>query len=449
VKRRPSAFVLLVASFALAIAVSILLVVLSLVAHREIAAATQERNVAAEELLEMEKLRAEFALLSTAHRGYLLSGEQEFVERATIHHATFVQLIKALEPRAGSDDERRLIAEIAHQEAVHESAVVQTISLKSRGDSRAVTQEFLEHVLPTRDATQRAIGDLASERSRALGAAERATSSAAARTFFGFVGLSSLAILGLLLVAAVVIRAHWRERRMTEAWTMFLSVASHDLKSPLSALHLRTQVLEHLLAKGRVDDSRWRDELRRMRAQTERMAALVESVLDLTRLRLGTVALRPEEVDLSAILTDAVERIRPEFDQANIELKLTVPGPVLGTWDPLRLDQVATNLLSNALKYGEQRPVEVRIEEADTAVRFAVEDHGNGISVEEREHLFKPFTRLKHEHVPGHGLGLFIARTVIEAHGGRLRLEDTPGGGSTFIVELPCRADWVAAAPGR
>jgi signal transduction histidine kinase len=230
---------------------------------------------------------------------------------------------------------------------------------------------------------------------------------------------------------------------MLAAWTRFLSIASHDLKTPLSTLTLRIQLLERLLGSGTLDNARLTNGLGRLRDGVEQMAELVRSVLDLSRLRAGSIALDPQPVDLAKLLSAVAERMRDDFEKAGVELTIA-PLAVTGTWDPMRIEQVVTNLLSNALKYGQGRPVEVRAEHEGDWARISVTDHGKGIPQAEQAHIFKPFARLSHQHEPGHGLGLFIVGSIIEAHGGRVRLTSAPNTGSTFTVELPCNPRWAA-----
>jgi signal transduction histidine kinase len=125
--------------------------------------------------------------------------------------------------------------------------------------------------------------------------------------------------------------------------------------------------------------------------------------------------------------------------------------PVTGRWDPLRINQVITNLLSNAMKYGSAHPIEIEVSAEDGRARVVVRDHGVGIAPEDQDRIFERFERLLPiHHFGGFGLGLWIVKQVAQAHGGEVRVESTPGEGSTFIVELPCETliESAAAASG-
>jgi signal transduction histidine kinase len=137
---------------------------------------------------------------------------------------------------------------------------------------------------------------------------------------------------------------------------------------------------------------------------------------------------------------DVLERAEPEAQRGHYRLQLEASQPVLGRWDPLRLDQVVTNLLSNAMKYGEGKPIEIAVwREAESAL-VRVRDHGIGIPLDQIDRIFGRFERAVSERAYGGlGLGLYIVRRFVEAHGGRVRVESREGEGSTFTVELPLR----------
>jgi signal transduction histidine kinase len=134
--------------------------------------------------------------------------------------------------------------------------------------------------------------------------------------------------------------------------------------------------------------------------------------------------------------------------EAGCELSYQAPlRPVTGNWDRLRLEQVVTNLISNAIKYGPRKPIELRIEQSDGTARLTVRDQGIGISEHDQARVFEPFERaVSVRHYGGFGLGLWITRKIVEAHGGAIRVQSRPGEGSTFVVELPSDRDEEHAA---
>jgi signal transduction histidine kinase len=168
------------------------------------------------------------------------------------------------------------------------------------------------------------------------------------------------------------------------------------------------------------------------------MARLVDDLLDVTRMTLKRLRLSPEPMDLGQSVAEVVERHRAEIAQAGCEVRLEAPAPVTGSWDRMRVEQVITNLLTNALKYAPGSAVELRIEADEGHARVVVRDHGPGIDPDDQARVLRPFERAGVDpSVGGLGLGLFIVREIAEAHGGVLRLQSTPGEGATFVVELP------------
>ncbi|WP_257463476.1 sensor histidine kinase [Archangium lipolyticum] len=220
----------------------------------------------------------------------------------------------------------------------------------------------------------------------------------------------------------------------------FLSVASHELNTPLTPLSLRLQALAKTVETD--PDSplaeRVRKEVDMMRRQVKRLSDLVNDLLDVSRISTGRMKLQVEEVDLSEVAREVVARFIPEAERAGSGLELHLEGPVVGRWDRLRLEQVLTNLLSNAIKYGAGKPIHIHVQRSDGLARLLVRDEGIGIKPEALGRIFNRFERAVSErHYGGLGLGLYVTRQIVEAMGGTVKAESTPGQGATFTVELP------------
>ncbi|MFP2933881.1 ATP-binding protein, partial [Pyxidicoccus sp. 3LG] len=217
----------------------------------------------------------------------------------------------------------------------------------------------------------------------------------------------------------------------------FLSVASHELKTPLTSLKLQHGLIDRALA-GETRD-KMGPRLSTAMRQVHRLTALVDSLLDVSRISLGRLALEPVDVDLGQAVRDAVDRMEQVFTQAGCSVRVDVSGPLPGRWDSSRLDQVLVNLLTNAAKYGAGRPVVVEAaHEGEETVRLSVRDEGIGISAEDLPRLFGRFERaVSDRHYGGLGLGLYISRQIVDAMGGRIEVESRPGVGSIFTVRLP------------
>ncbi|WP_257453307.1 hybrid sensor histidine kinase/response regulator [Archangium lipolyticum] len=222
----------------------------------------------------------------------------------------------------------------------------------------------------------------------------------------------------------------------------FLSVASHELKTPLTPLALRLRLLlKEVEAEPESPSTRrMLRHLETARQQVRRLTLLVDSLLDTTRITGGRIPLCQQEgVDLAVIVRDVAASFETQAVRAGCPMGLEVPGQVLGRWDPLRLEQVVSNLLSNALKFGAGSPVLLRVEARDGWGRLVVRDQGIGMNDDVRARLFRRFERgVSERHYGGLGLGLFISQQIVQAMGGHILVESTPGQGATFTVELPC-----------
>jgi predicted ATPase/signal transduction histidine kinase len=225
----------------------------------------------------------------------------------------------------------------------------------------------------------------------------------------------------------------------------FLVVASHELRTPMTSLGLTLQAI-----LGRVDPSRGpldrellAEQLRRTLRQSERLNRLIGDVFDVSQIETGQISLQRTEVDFEALVRDVLGRLELDLARSRCPVSVRALGVVQGWWDRSRLDRVVTNLLGNAIKFGAGKPIDVDIgrdEEAGIA-RLTVEDHGIGIDLAEQGRIFDRFTRaVSAQHYGGLGLGLYICRNIVEAHGGSIRVESRAAAGARFTVELPMRA---------
>ncbi len=220
----------------------------------------------------------------------------------------------------------------------------------------------------------------------------------------------------------------------------FLSIASHELRTPITAIQLHVQDLRRALTRSpeSLAPERLRHGLEVVARQVKRQLHLVNDLLDVSRLGAGRLVLRPEPLDLAVLVREVVERFEQELARTGSRLTLHAPAPVTGSWDRLRLEQVVTNLVSNAVKYGQGKPIDLTVEAGEGRARLVVRDAGIGIAPEHLERVFGRFERAVSErNYGGFGLGLWIARQIIEAMGGRISVSSQPGVGSTFRVELP------------
>ncbi|WP_164019896.1 CHASE domain-containing protein [Pyxidicoccus trucidator] len=219
----------------------------------------------------------------------------------------------------------------------------------------------------------------------------------------------------------------------------FLGVAAHELRTPLTSLKLQLQLLYRQLRQdGPADAGRLERGVASCERQTTRLSQLVDSLLDVSRLMHGRLELRLEALELGEVVHELVRRFETDAQAAGVLLTVDAPRPVPGRWDRLRLEQVLTNLVSNALKYGHGAPVQVHVRGEGAHVYLEVKDQGIGIAPEDARRIFGRFERaVSSRNYGGLGLGLFITRQLVEALGGTISVESLPGQGSTFTVRLP------------
>jgi PAS domain S-box-containing protein len=223
----------------------------------------------------------------------------------------------------------------------------------------------------------------------------------------------------------------------------FLSVAAHELKTPLTALRASAQLILRLLQRqGSVDMERLSRGLQTIDSQSDRLARLTNQLFDLSRLERGKLVLERQRVDLAELVQASVTPMQALA--TGHWFLVQAPGPTWAHVDPLRLGQVLSNLLDNAVKFSPQGgPIEVDLSCPSPAeVRIAVRDHGLGIPPDQRDHIFDRFYQAHAaEHRSGIGLGLYVSRELVDLHGGRLEAEFPPDGGSRFVVTLPTGID--------
>jgi signal transduction histidine kinase len=227
----------------------------------------------------------------------------------------------------------------------------------------------------------------------------------------------------------------------------FLSVASHELRTPLTSLKLMIGgALHEGRRAGEVSPRIAR--LERVDVQLQRMTKLVDQLLDVSRLVDGRLAIESQDTDLRVLTEGILGWFKEQAARSSCELRLSGDAHVVGRWDPSRIGQVITNLLSNALKYGAGAPVDVRVEQLDGAARVTVEDHGIGVALDDQVRIFERFARASSvRNYGGLGLGLWISKQIVEKHGGAIRVSSRPGEGAAFVVEQPLEAP--AADGGR
>ena len=229
----------------------------------------------------------------------------------------------------------------------------------------------------------------------------------------------------------------------------FMSMVSHELRTPLNTLYLETQVRKLHLTKGNLtpfEPAKLPAMIERDQRQIQNMVRLIDDMLDVTRMRSGALSIQPKPFDLSAMAARVVESLAQQAEAVGSSITLHAAAPVRGVWDEFRIEQVLTNLLTNALRYGGGKPVRVDVGPAASGTApsafMSVADSGMGIAPADQQRIFEQFERTddSKKQVAGLGLGLYITRQIVRAHGGEIGVESAPGAGAVFRVTLPLEA---------
>lgn len=237
-------------------------------------------------------------------------------------------------------------------------------------------------------------------------------------------------------------RLHASEQQAIRGRDELLSVASHEMRTPLGALQLMVRVLKNELDAGKPAKSVARDLAAKIELadrQVSRISKIVNKLLDLSRLKAGAVFLDSEDVDLGEVAREVVARFEPETAEAGSSITLAAEPGVVGHWDLFRIEQILTNLIANAIRYGAGHPIDLVIARAGAAARLVVRDRGPGIAPEDLERIFERYARRMQKSFSGLGLGLYIVRQILDEAGGTITVESEPGEGATFIVTIPLR----------
>lgn len=270
-----------------------------------------------------------------------------------------------------------------------------------------------------------------------LSLAAPSVSASTQRDMFIFTGSTVLTLCVLILGVFFLIRDVSREKRLSRLRSDFVSAVSHELKTPLTLIRLYGETLLH---GGEFKPGERRSFYEIITRESERLTHLIERVLDFSRIDRGQKEYRLQEGDLLPAIARTVEvygqhLVRRGF---SVETELASVLPPL-KFDPDAVSQAVLNLMDNAAKYGgESKFIGIRMWNEDNRVMFEVEDHGIGIPVEEHEKIFQQFYRSRSSRGKGgYGLGLFLVRHIMEAHGGRVELDSDPGRGSRFRLLFP------------
>lgn len=221
----------------------------------------------------------------------------------------------------------------------------------------------------------------------------------------------------------------------------FLSIASHELKTPLTSMLLQTQHALHSIknvSMAHFSIENLLKMLETVESQTKRLSRMINDLLNISLITTGNMNLEYEAVHLNALVGNVIEEFGNRLKRDNIQVTFHEEDIIEGTWDRLRVEQAVTNLLSNAIRYGENKPIEITIKKYYSNARIIISDTGIGMSKATQKKIFDLFERgVSQDTYKGLGVGLFITRQIVNAHHGSLTVESKENHGSTFIIDLP------------
>jgi two-component system, OmpR family, sensor histidine kinase SenX3 len=218
----------------------------------------------------------------------------------------------------------------------------------------------------------------------------------------------------------------------------FLTLASHELMTPLTSLTLQVQRMKRMSERRAGEAPTWVASLDVVGRQISRLTRLCDDMLQAIKLRSGQLSPERRTVDLGALVRDVVAGVGVEIPAASCAISVDAAEGVVGRWDRAQLERLVFHLLKNAVIFGEGRPVALEVHAGPAGAELLVRDQGMGIAKKDQERIFACFERLVDaDHFGGLGLGLYFAREIVRAHDGSIHVESAPGRGSTFIVNLP------------
>ena len=385
----------------------------------------------------------------TGQRGYILTGIASYLDPYNSSHANIGGRLNALSADLSNDAaQRSSLAELRQLVGEKYGEMQQTIDLRRTGQTQQAEQIVLSgRGKQTMDQIRAVLATMRGREETLLRGEESDahTSLMALTITYAFAAITDLALLGIiawLVYRTLEERARLlaREREAVQMRDQFLSIASHELKTPLTSLLTHAQLLERRMAReGGMSDANRRAVTTIVR-QTQRLRTLIDAMLDVSRIASGQLSIEQERLDLAALAHGVVSEVAASTDHHTLRYE----GPaahvsVIG--DRMRLEEVLLNLLQNAVKYSPSGgEITLALCTDDRDAHVSVRDQGIGIPADELAHLFERFyraTNAQSAHIGGMGIGLSVVREVVALHGGEVTVESMEGEGTTFTVRIP------------
>lgn len=223
----------------------------------------------------------------------------------------------------------------------------------------------------------------------------------------------------------------------------FLSIASHELKTPLTSMLLQLQTILHNIRSVSLANFSVEKLMKMLisaESQTRRLSKMINDLLNVSLITTGKLELELEKADLVLVVKSVIDNFSERLKREDINLNFKSDGEITGQWDKIRIEQAVTNLIVNAIKYGKKKPIDIELRKNGRDAVFKIEDQGIGIAKPLQERIFARFERgvLRHDY-EGLGVGLYITNQIVVAHGGRLLVKSREGHGATFQMLLPIK----------
>jgi signal transduction histidine kinase len=413
----------------------------------EQAATAQITHVRAKEyeITAVERLRWSAEAIVSAGRAFLLTGDDDALGSVRVAEATFDRVIVEVAGQGVSAVEKGMIADV--ERAAHEfrDAQERLFAAREGATHEAIAEQFTLDLLPRRDVLRTSVTRLVGYKEAALADVYRLANGQrryVALRLYGLLAiLSSAGLAGLLIISRRLTRAFRKERdavrearRAVAARDEMMGIVAHDLRNPLGAISLQASLIRRM-GPG----EKTREQAGSIENVALRMEHLIRTMLDAATMEAGRFSIAPAGCDVERLLRECVAMFAATAGGKQIHLGYAPVEEGLEIWaDRERLLQVLSNLVGNALKFTPRGgEVVLAATRQGAAIRFSVSDTGPGIPSENRGHVFERFWKSETGGTRGTGLGLYIAREIVEAHGGQIGVESRPGGGSTFHFTVP------------
>jgi signal transduction histidine kinase len=420
-------------------------------------------------LAQIRAVESQLVDAESAQRGYLLTGDALYLASYTAAHVSLDSELAQLRTLTADDTaQHRRLAAVEPLLAPLFDEWQRAIDLRAQQRiSEAIAITSADEVQQTIVSTRTRFAEMSAVEANLRDSRLRAASSSLNEAQATMLVASIADVVLLLMLFALVWRAfaarerHLREEQAARATAEaavalrddFLSIASHELRTPVAVLLGNTQLLERVLSSRVRQDTHVRQSFAAIQRQLTRIQALIATMLDVSRIERGHLKIEHDTIDLVALVQAVVDEVRTTTQPHPIELVVPTDPPldVFVDGDTLRLEQVMFNLLQNAIKYSpDGGPIQVEVRRADNWASVVVTDHGLGIAAEALPHLFERFYRapeVRSEHISGLGIGLYIVREIVTLHGGDVSVASEQGAGTTLTVRLPLAASVVAGSP--